>query len=391
MFAILIAVIYLSFISLGLPDALLGAAWPAMRTQFGVPISYAGNISMIICAGTIVSALLGERLSKVIGAGMFAALGAAITAASLYAFSFATEFWQLALFAVPYGLGAGGVDASLNNYVALHLKAWHMSWLHCMWGLGASIGPYVMGYALDGGRGWNFGYLSVAVLQSFITAILFLTLPVWKRDAASSALKNDGNENKKFVSLSETIKVEGAIFCLISFFAYCSLEATVSLFVSSYEIARSGIAFDDAARFASIFVMGICGGRALNGFLTLKLGDRALIRGGLAICVLGIILLFCRGSTLLDAVAFVLLGLGCAPIYPCIIHMTPALFGKDKSQAAIGLQMASAYVGSCFAPPLFGLMANMLSVNLLPIFSAVLLLLIIIMHEMMVSKTKKRG
>ena len=393
MFALLIAIIYLSFISLGLPDSLLGSAWAVMRVDFDAPLSYAGIISMIISLGTIVSSLFSDRLTSKFGTGLVTSVSVAMTAIALFLFSISTKYWMLCVFAIPYGLGAGAVDASLNNYVALHLKARHMSWLHCMWGVGAMISPFIMSYALTGGTGWNQGYLIVSVIQISLSAILFVSLPLWKKCAKKKETEtentDDAKENRNPVKFKEIFKIKGAVACFICFFCYCALESTAMLWASSYMISHNGVTAEKAAMFASLFFIGITAGRGLNGFLTLKLSDKTLIRAGQILISAGIIFIIIPSAEWLTIVGLVIIGLGCAPIYPSIIHMTPALFGEDKSQAMIGVQMASAYIGSFFAPPVFGLIANHVTPKLLPVYLAVFLVLMIIMHEIVVAKTKR--
>lgn len=390
MFGLLIAVIYLSFISLGLPDSLLGSAWPVMRSGMNVPLSYAGIISTVICLGTITSSLLSDRLTKWLGTGLVTAISVTMTAVALFLFSVSSQFWHLIVFAVPYGLGAGGVDASLNNYVALHLKARHMSWLHCMWGVGAAVSPYIMGYAITGGTGWNQGYFIVAVIQICLSAVLFISLPLWKKCAKSTSGEEEKAEKTAPLKLREVVKIKGAVTCFFCFFCYCALEQTTMLWASSYMISHNGITAENAAVYASLFFIGITAGRGINGFLTLKFGDKALIRTGLALITAGVALIIVPHVRALTVAGLIIIGLGCAPVYPCIIHMTPALFGETKSQAMIGVQMACAYTGSCVAPPLFGLLANHVTARLLPAYLSVFLVLMIIMHELTVNKTKKR-
>ncbi len=388
MLGLLIAIIYLSFISLGLPDSLLGSAWPVMRIEFDAPLSFAGIISVIICAGTIISSLLSDRLTKKFGTALVTATSVTMTAVALFLFSISTEFWMLIIFAIPYGLGAGGVDASLNNYVALHLKARHMSWLHCMWGVGAAISPYVMSYALTSGTGWNQGYLIIAIIQISLSALLFISLPLWKKcEKARQTQSSAATETQQPVKIKSILKTKGAIACFICFFSYCALEQTTMLWASSYMIVHNALTEETAAMFASLFFIGITVGRGINGFLTLKFKDKTLIRAGLALILAGIILIVIPASKICTIIGFVVLGLGCAPIYPSIIHMTPTLFGSDKSQAMIGVQMASAYAGSCIAPPLYGLIANHVTTEILPAFLGVFLILMLIMHELVVKST----
>lgn len=388
MIHLLLAVIYLSFISLGLPDALLGSAWPSMYTAFGVPISYAGIISLLISAGTVISSLQSDRLTRRFGTGMVTAVSVAMTALALFGFSITHSFPLLCLWAIPYGLGAGSVDASLNNYVALHYASRHMSWLHCMWGLGASIGPYIMGYALTGGQGWHMGYRYIAFLQIVLTIILFFSLPLWKKRSEKTAETADGKKEKA-LTLKQIIAIPGAKAILITFFCYCALEQTAGLWAGSYLALFRGYTTEAAAEYAALFYLGITVGRAFSGFLTIKFSDVQMIRLGCAIVLLGIVTLLLPLTGYAAPAGLVLIGLGCAPVYPCIIHSTPAHFGADKSQAVIGVQMAFAYVGTSLMPPLFGLIANHIHVALLPVYLLLFLLLMTVMHELLLRKTGK--
>ena len=383
---LLLAIIYLAFISLGLPDALLGAAWPSMYPQFDVPVSYAGIISMIIALGTVVSSLQSDRLTKKLGTGKVTALSVLMTAMALFGFATSHSFGMLCLWAIPYGLGAGSVDASLNNYVALHYESRHMSWLHCMWGLGASAGPYIMGYALTAGWGWNSGYHIIAVLQIVLTAILLCSLPLWKQRPAE-VLQDGKVQPAKALSIREVLQLAGAREILVCFFCYCALEQTTGLWASSYLTLHKGVSADTAATFASMFYLGITVGRALSGFLTMKLNDVQMIRLGEVIIGIGVLVMLLPFGQSLSLAGLILIGLGCAPVYPCVIHSTPAHFGADKSQAIIGIQMACAYVGTCLMPPVFGLIANHITVALLPVYLLIILVLMVIMHELLCKKT----
>ena len=383
---LLLAIIYLAFISLGLPDALLGAAWPSMYPQFDVPVSYAGIISMIIALGTVVSSLQSDRLTKKLGTGKVTALSVLMTAMALFGFATSHSFGMLCLWAIPYGLGAGSVDASLNNYVALHYESRHMSWLHCMWGIGASAGPYIMGYALTAGWGWNSGYHIIAVLQIVLTAILLCSLSLWKQRPAE-VLQDGKVQPAKALSIREVLQLAGAREILVCFFCYCALEQTTGLWASSYLTLHKGVSADTAATFASMFYLGITVGRALSGFLTMKLNDVQMIRLGEVIIGIGVLVMLLPFGQSLSLAGLILIGLGCAPVYPCAIHSTPAHFGADKSQAIIGIQMACAYVGTCLMPPVFGLIANHITVALLPVYLLIILVLMVIMHELLCKKT----
>lgn len=383
MIHLLLAIIYLAFISLGLPDSLLGAAWPAMYSEFGVPVSYAGIISMIIAAGTIISSLQSDRMTRWLGTGKVTVISVFMTAVALFGFSITKSFWLLCLWAVPYGLGAGSVDAALNNYVALHYKSRHMSWLHCMWGIGATFGPYLMGYLLSGGQGWNAGYRYIGIIQIVLTAILLFSLPIWK--GRSTELMESEAATDKALTLKKIFKIPGAKEVMVCFFSYCAVEQTTILWASSYLTLYKGVSTETAASFASVFFIGITVGRALSGFITMKLNDAQMIRLGQVLIAIGIVAMLLPGQ-IISLVGLSLIGLGCAPIYPSIIHSTPNHFGTDKSQAVIGVQMASAYVGTCLMPPLFGIIANNITAALLPVYLLILLVIMVIMHELLTKK-----
>ena len=379
MIQLLLAIIYISFISLGLPDALLGAAWPTMHLEFGVPVSLAGLISLTISAGTVVSSLLSDRLTLKLGPGKVTAISVGMTALALWGFSVSTEYWHLILWAIPYGLGAGSVDASLNNYVALHYASRHMSWLHCMWGVGASVGPYVLGRALTNGLTWNAGYRYIAIFQVALTAVLFLSLPLWKNRKQDATEENGAPRAP--LSLRQIVAIPGAKEILTAFFCYCAAEQTAILWGSTYLVRHSGLSEDAAAGFASLFLIGMTVGRALNGFLTYKLSDKALIRLGQGIILVGVAAMLLPLGAYGAMTGLLLIGLGCAPIYPCVIHSTPDHFGAENSQAIIGVQMATAYVGVCVMPPLFGIIANHISTSLLPVYVGAITALMIFMCE----------
>ena len=383
MYLFLLALIYLAFISLGLPDSLLGSGWPVMHLELGVPISYMGIVSMVISGGTIVSSLMSDRLNRKLGTRIVTVMSVFLTVIALFGFSFSSRFWMLIVFAVPYGLGAGAIDAALNNYVALHYKAKHMSWLHSFWGVGTIVSPFIMGYALTN-RTWNSGYRIVGAIQLAIAILLLVTLPVWKVNKAADETE------KKSVGLVSALKIKGVPFLLIGFFAYCAAEATAMQWASTYFVEVKGISAERAATFASLFYIGITVGRFISGFITDKLGDRRMIIIGTSILICGVCCLFVPVSSyILAAAAFVVIGLGCAPIYPCIIHSTPNNFGAENSGAIIGIQMASAYVGSTFIPPVFGLLGNSISFKIMPIYLILFFVLMITMIELMFRITGK--
>ena len=380
MYSLLIALIYLAFISLGLPDALLGSAWPSMYSLLNVPISYAGIVAMIIAGGTIVSSLNATQVISKFGTGFVTTVSVLMIAMALFGFSLSSTFWMLCLWAIPYGLGAGAVDAALNNFVALHYASKHMSWLHCFWGVGVSIGPYIMSYSLAVKNSWQSGYVIVGILQLTLTVVLIFSLPVWKKQAQSK--RGSQTVTVKHLKIHEALRITGVKQVLLAFFGYCALETTTGLWASSYLVLRRGIEAEAAAKRASLFYLGITWGRFLNGFITDRLGNRNMIRIGLMIIAVGLLAVILPIQVILvPLVGLVLIGLGCAPIYPCVIHETPRNFGPENSQAIIGIQMASAYTGSTFMPPLFGLLANFLTISIYPIYLSLFLVLMLVMTE----------
>lgn len=377
MLSLLLVIIYFAFISLGLPDGLLGSAWPTMRVELSAPVSMMGIISFIIAAGTVISSLQSDRLTFRFGVGKITTVSVAMTAAAIFGFSVSHSFWELCFWAVPYGLGAGSIDAALNNYVALHYKSRHMSWLHCMWGIGASAGPLIMGFVLTHGFRWNRGYACVGIIQVVLTVILLFSLPLWQKKGKETG---SGVSDRKPMSLKEILGVPGVWSVMITFFCYCAIEQTTGQWAASFLVLTRGISAADAAHFASMFFIGITLGRGICGFITFKLNDSQMIHMGFAFIVLGIILIFLPFKW--SAIAgLIIVGFGCAPIYPSLIHATPAHFGADKSQAVIGVQMASAYVGTTLVPPIFGLIAEHISAWALPVYLLIFLGLMTYMNS----------
>lgn len=376
MVSLLLAIIYIAFISLGLPDSLLGSAWPILHAELSVPLSYAGIVTMIISGGTILSSLLSDGLTRRFGTGKVTAVSVAMTAAALFGFSVSGEFWMLCLWAIPYGLGAGAIDAALNNYVAIHYAARHMSWLHAMWGVGVTVSPYIMSASLVGGYGWQSGYRTVSILQIVLALFLFLSLPLWKKGQGTEKAAESKPRAKN------VFRIRGVIPVLICFFGYCALESTAGLWASSYLVLAHGIPETTAARFAALFYMGITLGRFLSGFVADKFGDRTLIRIGLLIISVGILAVALPlGVEMLVLGGLVTVGFGCAPIYPAVIHSTPHNFGEENSQRIVGVQMAAAYIGSTLMPPLFGTLTEWLPIGIYPLYLAAFALLMIVMSE----------
>lgn len=401
MFSLLLFIIYLSFISLGLPDAVLGAAWPIIHEEFGVPISFSGSIYMLISCCTILSSLKSESLRLRFGTGKITAFSVLLTAVAIFGFSISPSLSVMLFFAIPYGLGAGSVDAALNHYVAVHYSGRSMNWLHCMWGIGAALGPYILGFVLQRGESWRSGYLVLSLIQAALTTVLFLSLGLWGKEE-----KNEKTEEKKTpMSFRQILSIMGAKECLVSFFLYCAIEQTLGLWSGSFMVYSLKIEAKLAASFVALFYFGITFGRFLAGILAAKWQDEALILGGCGILFLGLVLLFCSmvpsqevklfGMELrqiLVICALLLSGLGCAPIYPAIIHSTPRNFGAENTSALIGKQMAAAYIGSMSFPPFFGVLAKIFGTGLFPLFSTVLFFGMLFMYRNLLYKTRgKRG
>ncbi len=381
---LLLAVIYVSFVSLGLPDSLLGAAWPSIYPDLGTSISSAGILSMIIAVGTVVSSLLSDRVTRLWGAGKVNAFSVLLTAVALFGYSTSGSFGELCLWAIPYGLGAGAVDAALNNYVALHYRSHHMSWLHCMWGIGATLGPYAMGYALAHEMGWTGGYRMISFVQLGLVAILFASLPLWKRHANPE----NSRQGSHPLPLRKALGIAGAKEMMLCFFCYSAVEQTTGLWAASYLNGARGFSAEISATFAGLFFVGITVGRALSGFATMRFSDDRMIRLGIGLIACGIVFLLLPVNAL-SLAGLVVIGLGCAPVYPCIIHSTPARFGAENSLAFVGIQMASAYIGTTLMPPLFGLVARNFSISLLPVYLILFLSLMFCMHSKLTRITRK--
>ena len=429
MFSCLLLIIYLSFISLGLPDALLGSAWPIMHEELRVPISYSGGIYMLISCCTILSSLKSESLNLHFGTGKITAFSVLLTALALFGFSQSHSFYMLILFAIPYGLGAGSVDAALNHYVALHYSSRHMNWLHCMWGIGASLGPYIMGYVLQRGESWSRGYLLIAMLQAALTLILFLSLGLWNgkgsekitrksfeksnkessensfgegaKESSEKAFRKSSADGKKLLSFREIFALPGAKECIASFFFYCAIEQTIGLWSGSFMVYSLQIDAKLAASLVALFYFGITFGRFLAGIFSAKWTDEQMILGGIGILFGGILLLFLASyfferqvfgiefRQLIMIFSLLFMGLGCAPIYPAIIHSTPHNFGAENTSALIGKQMAAAYIGSLSLPPLFGVLAKGFGTGLFPFYAVCLAFCMVYMYKRLLVKTRE--
>ena len=387
MASLLLAIIYLAFISLGLPDSLLGSAWPEMHQVMGVELSAMGIVTTLIAVGTVVSSLLSDKITAKFSTQVVVTFSVGLTAVGLLGFSFAPTFVTLCLFAIPYGLGAGAIDAALNNYVALHYTSRHMSWLHCFWGVGTVISPYVMSFALGTEMGWAGGYRIVGGIQIAILFVLIFSLPVWKKAGHIAKPSIDevteAAEPPKSLGIVGALKIRGVSYVLLGFLGYCAAESTVMVWASTYFFEAKSTTEEVAAALGSLFFIGMTIGRFFAGFISNRVGDKNMIRIGLGISVVGVIIIAIPATLPLSIAGFLLIGLGFAPVYPSIIHSTPESFGAENSQAIIGIQMAAAYLGATLAPPIFGLIANYIDVKLMPLYIAVFVVLCFVMLELL--------
>lgn len=390
----LLIIIYLAFISLGLPDSLLGAAWPVMQSDFGAPIETAGYLFMTIAGGTILSSLVSGKVLKRFGTGKVTFVSVLMTACALLGFYFAPSIIWLFLCAIPLGMGAGAVDSGLNDYVATHYKAHHMSWLHCFWGVGATLGPVIMAQYISN-QNWGKGYLTISGLQFILVVILLFTLPLWNK-VNSHITINKEPEEPKGISFKENaekvrpLQMNGVKLALASFFFYCAVEATVGLWGSSFLVNVKGLTAATAAEWVSFYYAGITIGRLMTGFVTFKMSNQVLIRMGQIIALTGAILLVLPLPSFFSVAGFIVVGLGLAPIFPCMLHETPARFGEKHSQAIMGYQMAVAYTGSTFMPPLFGFIASHTTVALFPICTVIFVIAMVLSSEKLNRVLKKK-
>ncbi len=406
MATLFLVIIYLSFISLGLPDSLLGVAWPVMQLDIKAPFEAAGLVSMTMAGSTIISSIASGTVIQRLGTGKVVFISCLMTASSLLGFSFSPSLVWLIFLAVPLGLGAGSVDSALNNYVATHYKARHMSWLHCFWGVGATTGPIIMSQFISKENSWRSGYMTVSIIQFVLMLILFFTLPLWKREekdiknsqvdfmVEEAARSNLPIEN---IDKVKPLQIKGVKLALVSFLFYCSAELTMGLWGSSYLVSIKQIPVAVAAQWVSLYYAGITVGRLITGFISMKVSNTMLIRIGQVIALAGATLLLLPLPTIFFLIGFIMVGLGFAPIFPCMIHETPTRFGKEHSQKIIGYQMAFAYTGSTFLPPLLGVIATHSTMIILPIFMCVCIITIFVCTEKinvlmkMKNKTNRNG
>ena len=384
----LLVLIYIAFISLGLPDSVLGSAWPVMQAELGAPLSLAGYISMVVSAGTVVSSLASNRLITRFGVGKVTAVSVLMTAAGLLGISLAPGAWMLFLCAIPLGLGAGSVDAALNNFVALHYAARHMSWLHCFWGVGATAGPMILSLQLSHGASWRSAYGLISGIQFALALALFLTLSVWRRAKAPAA---ESGEEQRYLTNREALRLPLVRTALVGFVFFCAVETTSGLWASTYLHQARGLSASEAAMGASMFYGAITAGRLITGFAASRISPARLIRIGQCVCLAGAAMVALPAPSAVGMLGIAVIGLGTSPIYPNMLHETPRRFGARNSQAIVGLEMAFAYIGSTLIPPLFGSLASATTLHLYPWFLAACTLVMLAASETVARRTRDRA
>jgi len=384
---ILLFIIYLAFISLGLPDSLLGVSWPAIRAQWDLPLDAAGLVSLITIGFTVLSSLLNGHIVRKIGTGKLTFISCLMTGGALFGISLAPSYFWVLLLVIPLGFGAGSVDAALNTYVATHFKSHHMNWLHSFWGVGATAGPIIMGnYLLH--ATWREGYKSIAIIQLLLAFVLFFSLPLWQKHK-SHTMSNLSEEELNIEPDKNIMQKKGLVFALITFSFYVSVEMSVGLWGSSYLVQIRNISINTSATWIALYFGGITAGRFISGFISYKLNNKQMIRYGILISIIGGVLIQLPLPDFMLMSAFVLIGLGFAPVFPAMIHETPVRFGKHNSGVIIGYQMAAAYLGSAILPPLFGVIARHIGMEVFPPFVLITTILVLVFSELLTLKTKK--
>lgn len=376
MFTLLFVVICIVFIGLGLPDSLLGSAWPAIYANLSLPFSYANFITFLISLGTVISAFFSAKLINKFGTGLLTTLSTLLTALCLLAFSFSNSMLFFCLLSIPLGLGAGAIDAALNNFTASNYSPFHMSLLHCFYGVGISVSPFLMSFALGDNNNWQRGYLIVFFVMLFIALVSFLSLPLWKR----VVFKNEKTEviTPKTLSFRQMIKVPAIRTAVVMFFCSVSLEFTCGIWACTYLVNTQGLTEAVASTYLTFYYAGITIGRLISGFVSKVLKVEKIVYVGYSIVLIALVIMFLPLPPMFKALSLFLIGFGNGPTFPNLTYITPENFGKDVSQSIIGLQMASCNIGILLMPPLFGFIAEGLGLDIFPIYLAVLYVLMVV-------------
>lgn len=389
MMTILLIIILISFLGVGVPDSALGTAWPAIYTEFNLPISIAGYITVTISICTVISSLFSATLVKKFGTGVVTAVSTILTVMALFGFSISNHVVFLFLCAIPLGLGAGSIDSALNGFVSLHYRASQVSFLHCFYGLGVAVTPYLMSLALHDGNDWRKGYQMVTLIQGIIAIVTVVALPLWKKVEKKQI--EEAEEETKAVSFIELVKVPAIRWAGFVFLFSCAVELTSGAWSTTYFVETKHILPERAARVSILFYAGLTLGRLLSGILVETFGAWKMIWSSSFIILIAIIGMSLPLPIGVCAVALFLIGLGVGPLFPNLTHLTPKNFGKEISLSVMGLQSAFSYIGIMVLPPLFGILADRCSTVIFPYYLFVLFLLYIISIVMLVRWLKKQG
>ena len=387
MITLLLLVIYIAFIGLGLPDSLLGSAWPAVYAELNIPVGYGSIISILISLGTVSASVFSARLINKFGTGVVTAISTGLSAVCLLGFSFAQSIWWFCLLGVPLGIGAGAIDAALNNYVATHYKSTHMNFLHSFYGVGVSLSPYLMSFALSVENNWRQGYRIVFYIMAGITLITVLAIPLWKK---VKAIKTEEEQfTPKTLSIGKMIKTRAIRYTWLLFFSTCALEFTCGIWGCTFLVTAEGMSESLAAKFITFYYLGITAGRLISGFISTKLNQKKIVYIGYASVGVALILIALPIPPIVKGIGLFLIGLGNGPTFPNIIYLTPINFGKEVSQSIVGTQMACCNVGILLMPPLFGLLAQYIGAFLFPYYLIVLYVLMVLSTIIYTRLTKK--
>ena len=362
----LLIIIYIAFIGLGIPDSLFGTAWPAIYSEFELPISFGSFATIIISCGTVLSSVISSKIISRLGTNKVSAYSTLLTALALLGFSFAPNLWVMCFWAIILGIGAGAIDVALNNYVAIHYSATHMSFLHCFYGVGVSVSPYILSLVIAGNFGWRGGYRIAFAIQLIITLLLFLSLPLWRKAHGG---ENESEENThKDLSFGSVLKIPGVKMMCSLFIASCAIECTCGGWGSTFLVEYKHLPAEKAAQIIMIYYIGMTLGRFLSGVLAAKLHSWKIIKLGQIVLGLALLLLILPGGVHLCALGMFLIGLGNGPLFPNFNYLTPENFGSDISQSVIGIQMASAYIGIMVAPAVCGLLGQVFGMVIFPFY-----------------------
>lgn len=389
MITVLLIIIYVVFIGLGLPDSVLGTAWPAMYPDLNLPVGNASILTIIMSVCTALASYFSARLINKFGTGLVTAVSTLLTALSLLGFSLANSMLFLCLVGIPLGLGAGAIDSALNNYVATRYKSTHMNFLHAFYGVGVMISPLILSITLHGNGGWRDGYLFVFAIQAVIFIASIIALPLWKKVKEQTPAHE--NYTPITLTLKQMVKMPAVKMAWIVFFSTCALEFTCGTWGATYLVNSVGITESTAAIYLMLYYAGITSSRFISGLISTKVSAKNIVFTGSAIIAVGILVLIFPLPTTIKGLGLLLIGLGNGPTFPNLTYLTPSFFGKDISQSIVGTIMVACNLGICLMPPVFGLLAQYVNIGLLPYFLAVLFIIMLVFEITYIKMPKQKS